>query len=285
MRRRSRIAYKPGEIVSSSKLDTYTHGHHESVVSQHRKRTAAEAAAFLLPHLRSGMRLLDVGCGPGSITVGLAEAVAPGDVVAIDLSADVLDEARAHAAEKGLSNVRFEHGDVYRLPWPDGSFDAVYAHQVLQHLERPIDALREMRRVLAKDGVLGVRDSDYGTSTWSPPNERIARWLDVYHAVARANGAEADAGRFLHGWLLGAGFDDVRVSGTTWTFPGYDTVATWAQSWAARTTGSNLAAKAIEHGIASHEELEEIAEGFRAWCRDPAAFFSIGHVEALGRKR
>ncbi|MBM4270241.1 MAG: methyltransferase domain-containing protein, partial [Deltaproteobacteria bacterium] len=176
-------------MVSSSKLDTYTHGHHESVVSQHRKRTAAEAAAFLLPHLRSGMRLLDVGCGPGSITVGLAEAVAPGDVVAIDLSADVLDEARAHAAEKGLSNVRFEHGDVYRLPWPDGSFDAVYAHQVLQHLERPIDALREMRRVLAKDGVLGVRDSDYGTSTWSPPNERIARWLDVYHAVARANGA------------------------------------------------------------------------------------------------
>jgi ubiquinone/menaquinone biosynthesis C-methylase UbiE len=269
----------------ASKLEKYTHGHHESVVSQHRKRTAAEAAAFLLPHLRPGMRLLDVGCGPGSITLGLAEAVAPGEVLAIDLSADVLDEARQIAEEKGITNVRFEQGDVFHLSFPDGAFDAIYAHQVLQHLQRPVDALREMKRLLASDGYVGVRDSDYGTSTWSPPNERIARWLEVYHAVASANGAEADAGRYLHGWLHAAGFDDIRVSGTTWTFPGYDTVETWATSWAARTTGSNLATGALEHGIATREELERIAEGFREWCAHPAAFFSIGHVEALGRKR
>ena len=74
------------------------------------------------------------------------------------------------------------------------------------------------------------------------------------------------------------------MSGTTWTFPGYDAVATWANAWADRTTASNLATKALEYGIASSAELEAIADGFRAWCRDPAAFFSIGHVEALGRK-
>jgi ubiquinone/menaquinone biosynthesis C-methylase UbiE len=263
-------------------LATYTHGHHESVVAQHRKRTAAEAAAFLLPHLRQGMRLLDVGCGPGSITLGLADAVRPGEVTAIDLSDDVLAEARARAAEKGVANVRFAIGDVYALGYPDGTFDAVYAHQVLQHLARPLDALREMRRVLKPGGLVGVRDSDYGTCTWSPPNASLQRWRAVYHAVAKANGAEADAGRYLYGWLREAGFADVRVSGTTWTFPGYDSVEAWAASWAERTVGSNLATGAVTHGIASQAELEAIADGFRRWCRAPAAFFSIGHVQALG---
>ena len=265
-------------------LGTYTHGHHESVVAQHRKRTAVEAAAFLLPHLRPGMRLLDVGCGPGSITLGLAQAVAPGEVLAIDLSADVLDGARALAAERGVRNVRFEPGDVLDLHYPDGSFDVVYAHQVLQHLARPVEALSQAKRLLAPGGIVAVRDSDYGTCTWSPPHAALKRWLEVYHAVARANRAEPDAGRFLHGWLHEAGFDTIALSGTTWTFPGYDTVESWGTSWAARTVGSNLATNAIDYGIATREELEGIAAGFRAWCRAPAAFFSIGHVEALGRR-
>ena len=264
------------------KLQTYTHGHHESVVAQHRKRTAGEAAAFLLPHLRAGMRLLDVGCGPGSITVGLAEAVAPGKVLGIDLAADVLDSGRHLAAEKGLPNVRFEPGDLLELPPSDGGFDVVYAHQVLQHVPDPVAALQAMRRLLAPGGIVAVRDSDYGTCTWSPPDARLARWLEIYHAVATRNGAQADAGRYLHGWLHAAAFRDIRLSGTTWTFPGYDTVETWATSWADRTTRSNLAVKAVEYGIANADELEEIAAGFREWCRKAAAFFSIGHVEALG---
>jgi ubiquinone/menaquinone biosynthesis C-methylase UbiE len=265
-------------------LDRYTHGHHASVVSQHRKRTAGEAAAFLLPHLRPGMRLLDVGCGPGSITVGLADAVRPGEVTAIDLSPDVLEIARTLARERNADNVRFERADLYDLPYPDGSFDAVYAHQVLQHLPRPVDALARMRRLLRPGGVVGVRDSDYGTCTWSPPDVHLERWLALYHAVARRNGAEPDAGRFLHGWLRAAGFTDVALSGTTWTFPGYDSVESWATSWAERTIGSNLAAHAIEFGLARRDELEAIAAGFRAWARDPSAFFSIGHVEAVGRR-
>jgi ubiquinone/menaquinone biosynthesis C-methylase UbiE len=264
-------------------LATYTHGHHASVVAQHRKRTAAEAAHFLLPHLRPGMRLLDVGCGPGSITVGLAEAVAPGAVLGVDLAAnDVLASGRQLALEKGLGNVRFERADLFELRQP-GGFDVVFAHQVLQHLARPVEALAAMRRLLSPGGIIAVRDSDYGTSTWSPPDARLQRWLEVYHAVAARNGGEADAGRYLYGWLHEAGFGDVILSGTTWTFPGYDSVEAWATSWAERTTRSNLAVKAVEYGIASGAELESIADGFRQWCRGPAAFFSIGHVEALAR--
>lgn len=269
----------------ADRLGTYTHGHDVSVVSQHRKRTAAEAAGFLLPHLKPGMRLLDVGCGPGSITLGLADAVRPGDVVGMDLSADVLELARELAAERSVTNVAFQRGDLYDATLPAASFDVVYAHQVLQHVPRPVDALRQMGRLLRPGGLVAVRDSDYGTCTWSPPDARIGRWLAVYHAVAARNGGEADAGRYLHGWLHEAGFETLALSGTTWTFPGYDTVESWATSWAERTVRSNLATKAVEYGIADRSELERIAAGFREWVRQPAAFFSIGHVEALGRRR
>jgi SAM-dependent methyltransferase len=262
---------------------TYTHGHHASVISQHRKRTAAEAAAFVLPHLRPGMRLLDVGCGPGSITVGLAAAVAPGPVLAIDLAGDVLAGGRELATERGLSNVRFEQADLFALDTP-GAFDIVYAHQVLQHIPDPPAALSAMRRLLAPGGLVAVRDSDYGTCTWNPAAPELSRWLAIYSAVARRNGGEPDAGRHLLGWVRGAGFADAQVSGTTWTFPGYDLPRAWADSWAERTLHSNLATGAIAHGIATADELERVAAGLRRWGALGDAFFSIGHVEVLARR-
>lgn len=269
-----------GEGMSEA-LATYTHGHHQSVLAQHRRRTAAEAAGFLLTRLRAGMRVLDVGCGPGSITVGLARAVAPGEVVGIDLAGEeVLGIGRALAAEQSVTNVEFRRADLLALDDPHG-FDVVFAHQVLQHLPRPIAALRAMAALLRPGGLVAVRDSDYGTCTWSPADPHLERWLEIYHAVAARNGGEADAGRWLHGWVRAAGLAPLQVSGTTWTFPGYDTVVTWATSWAERTTGSNLAVKAVEYGIASAAELATIAAGWRAWGARPDAFFSIGHVEIV----
>src|SRR2546426_270053 len=121
--------------------EKYTHGHAPAVVRQHALRTAEEAAAFLLPELRPGMRLLDVGCGPGSITRGLAERLAPGLVVGVDLSRETLAAARQDAADRGLTNLLYEQGSVYQLPFPDASFDVAYAHQVFQHLREPEAAL------------------------------------------------------------------------------------------------------------------------------------------------
>lgn len=148
--------------------DTYTHGHHDSVLRSHRWRTAQNSCAYLLPYLRAGMRVLDVGCGPGTITRDLAPLVTPADVVGVDASADVVAEAR----ELGAEGVHFQTGDVYRLQFGDGTFDVVHAHQVLQHLTRPVDALREMRRVMSADGLVAARDSAYGMFRWYPPQPR-----------------------------------------------------------------------------------------------------------------
>ena len=141
-----------GEPLTHEK---YTHGHAPATVRQHGRRTAEEAAGFLLPELRPGMRLLDIGCGPGSITQGLAQRLAPGQVVGVDLSRETLEAARKNAAAQGIANLTYEAGSVYELPFPDASFDVAYAHQVFQHLREPGKALREMLRVVQLAGYEG----------------------------------------------------------------------------------------------------------------------------------
>src|SRR5437773_8698585 len=106
----------------------YTHGQHESVTDSYRWRTAANSAAYLLPHLRAGDHLLDVGCGPGTITVDLAAAVAPGRTTAVDASPEALVKASALTVERGLSTVDFAVADVHALDFADGTFDVVHAH-------------------------------------------------------------------------------------------------------------------------------------------------------------
>ncbi|HEX4218534.1 MAG TPA: methyltransferase domain-containing protein, partial [Acidimicrobiales bacterium] len=151
-----------------SQRNVYTHGHHESVLRSHTWRTAENSAAYLLDHVVPGTALLDVGCGPGTITIDLAKRVAPGPVVGIDASAPVLEKAARRAEEEACTNVTFRVGDVTHLELEDGSFDVVHAHQVLQHLPDPVAALREMRRVCRPGGIVAARDADYAAMTWFP---------------------------------------------------------------------------------------------------------------------
>ena len=276
-----------GDDFDAETGDTYTHGHHASVLRSHEWRTVANSAAHLLPLLEPGQRLLDVGCGPGTITAELASLVAPGAVLGIDPAADVIERARANAATAGGAapgNLTFEVGDVYALEAADGSFDVVHAHQVLQHLSDPVAALSEMRRVLAPGGVLAVRDSDYAGFVWSPADQRLERWLELYHQVTEANRAEADAGRHLPAWVRAAGFDDTTVTSSTWTFADDDRRAWWGDLWADRVQHSAFAEQALAYGLSTEAELAELAAAWRAWAEAPDAFFSVLHVEVIARR-
>ena len=259
--------------------DTYTHGHHDSVLRSHRWRTAENSAAYLLPFLQPGMSVLDVGCGPGTITADLARRVAPGPVLGVDRDAAPLDEAREIAA--GLANVRFAQGDIYALEVDRGSVDVVHAHQVLQHLADPVAALVELRLVCRPGGLVAVRDVDYATMTWFPLDPLLDRWQELYQAVARANGGEPNAGRRLLAWAHAAGFDDVRASASAWCFATPSERDWWADLWADRITESRVADQALAEGHATRDELATIAAAFRRWAVDPDAWWAMTHGEIL----
>lgn len=261
--------------------DVYTHGHHDSVLRSHRWRSAENSAAYLLPHLKPHMRILDVGCGPGTITAGLADRVPRGHVTGIDTAPEVLDQARELAAQR--DNLDFATGDVYALDYPDATFCVVHAHQVMQHLGDPVRALTEMRRVTKPGGLIAVRDADYGGMIWYPAIPVLDDWLALYHKVARGNGGEPDAGRRLHAWARQAGLTDVTSTSTTWTYTTPPEREWWGGLWADRTVKSSYAANAINGGYATAEDLEEIAEAWRAWAAHQDGWFTVVNAEILCR--
>ncbi|GHG32582.1 methyltransferase domain-containing protein [Streptomyces zaomyceticus] len=276
-------ASTPSAHPAAQETAVYTHGHHESVLRSHSWRTAANSAAYLLPSLSAGLDVLDVGCGPGTITADLAALVAPGRVTAVDAAEGVLVKARAVAAERGLENVGFAVADVHALDFPDDSFDVVHAHQVLQHVGDPVQALREMRRVCRPGGVVAARDSDYGAFAWYPERPALDGWLDLYHRVARANGGEPDAGRRLFAWAREAGFTEITTTAATWCFATPEERAWWSGLWADRTTDSGYADLAVSGGHATGAELTSIAEAWREWGTREDAWFMVPHGEILCR--
>jgi ubiquinone/menaquinone biosynthesis C-methylase UbiE len=265
--------------------ETYQHGHHPAVVANHAKRTAETDAGFFVPLLKPGMSLLDVGCGPGSITMGLARLVAPGATIGIDASKSVIEMARSAARDRGATNIEFEVGNIYEPRFAAESFQAVFAHQVLQHLRRPVYALSQIRALLKPGGVVGVREVDWGTTSFFPDNAGMRRFLDLYYELGRRNGGEPNAGRYLRRWFREAGFVETRVTTSTVSYTDAAATREWGDTYADRTLNSNIAAKALEYGIATQSDLETMAAGWRAWGREEDAIFCFSHVEVVAWQR
>ncbi|GAA4901968.1 ubiquinone/menaquinone biosynthesis C-methylase UbiE [Stackebrandtia albiflava] len=259
--------------------DDYVHGHAPAVLRSHRGRTVENSAAYLRPRLRPGLSILDIGCGPGTITADLARIVAPGDVLGIDPEPGVVAEAAAHAGDVG--NAEFRVGDVYHLDLPDDSFDVVHAHQVLQHLPDPVRALREMRRVCRPGGVVAVRDADYPAMSWYPLLPGLDTWLRVYRAVAADAHGTPDAGRRLLSWAREAGFDDITPSASVWCHATPERRAEWGGMWADRIVSSRVGHAAVAAGHATPADIRDISDTWRAWAADPDGWFTVPHGELL----
>lgn len=263
-------------------MATYTHGHHESVLRSHRWRTAENSAAYLLPWLKSGDAVLDVGCGPGTITVGLARHVPRGAVIAFDPAAEAVAEARSHVATAGVVNVRVEQADVHTIGL-DGPVDVAHAHQVLQHVSDPIGTLQAMAAHLRPGGVVAVRDADYDAMSWWPRLPELDEWRTLYRATAHALGAEPDAARVLPAWCRAAGLLDVQPSLGTWLYATPEDRNQWAGMWARRATESSFATHAVRLGLAEASDLARIAAGWRVWGEHPDGWLAILHGQVLAR--
>lgn len=242
-------------------------------------RKAEKQASFLLPHLRPGMTLLDCGCGPGSITIGLAQLVAPGAVVDIDIGPGEVERATALAAELGVTNVRFQTGDVYKLPFANGMFDAVFSNAQLDHLREPVAALCEMRRVLKPGGMAGVRTADRDGYLFAPSGSAGEKYAEWSERLKNLDGVSVRIGKNLRAMMRQAGF--ARTEGSaSYDYSGTaESVRAGAEALAAAMLKGRLAEQVIELGWA---ELEATAAALRALGESPDAFFAQSFCECVG---
>jgi len=243
------------------------------------RRTAAKEGAFFLRHLRPGMRVLDVGCGPGSITLGFAEAVAPGEAIGVDFQLSQVVQAQALSDARGIKNTRFEVADAYQLPFPDGSFDAVFAHAVLWHLREPVRAVEEIRRVLRPGGIVGVRDCDWGGRIHAPITPRLEEYYALTPRIRQRNGGNPFLGRYLRGLLLEAGFVQTEASVSVWSAGTPEEVRDCAAFLKAQLQG--FASTALAEGWMDQSAVEAVAAEFDSWGERPDALYVDTYCEAL----
>ena len=269
--------------MSEAQAATYTHGYHPAVLRSHSNRTVANSAAYLLEYVKPGIDLLDVGSGAGTITADFARRVAPGRVTALEADEAAIDLTRAEIARHGLDTVDLIIGDVHALNLPEGRFDIVHAHQVLQHVRDPVQALREMRRVCKLGGVVAARDADYAGFVWYPRLPELDQWMRWYQQAARANGGEPDAGRRLLSWARQAGFADITSSSSTWCLATPEARHWWGGMWAERILTSKIAEQLRAQGIATQADLERISHAWLEWAAAPDGWMSIVHGEIICR--
>jgi ubiquinone/menaquinone biosynthesis C-methylase UbiE len=262
----------------------YTTDHSASVIQTHGWRTLSNSAAYVLSYIRPDLQILDVGCGPGSITIDFAKHVPHGHVTGIEYVPEPLDGARKLAASENITNVSFQVGDIHAIPFPDDTFDIVHAHQVLQHIADPVRALQEMRRVVKQGGIVAVRES--ASQTWYPESEGISAWQELGEKMGRAKGGNPYPGRYIHVWAHEAGFprENIKKTAGSWCFSNQEEREYWGGSMRERARSSGFATTAIKEGYSSQEELDKIAKGWKDFVKDDDAWFGLLHGEIVCRK-
>ncbi|MDP6454714.1 MAG: methyltransferase domain-containing protein [SAR202 cluster bacterium] len=239
---------------------------------------------YLLPHLKSGMTLLDCGCGPGTITLGLAQVVAPAQATGIDIEPGMIEQAKAFAAERGVENVEFQQADILNLPFADNSFDVVLTSAVLEHLNDPESAVKELHRVVKKGGLVGVVNTDWGDPLISPENESVSRFFEIFERGFNLYGGSLNRGRHARRWMREAGLDVFEFKAQYGNASEPEAVQAAMEGFIGWVENVPIFDQAIELGWTDAAEIQSIIAGMRAWSKLPDAFIGTGRTEAVARK-
>jgi len=243
------------------------------------RRSASGEARFFLPYVQPDMSLLDCGCGPGTITVDLAQITALGKVIGFDISENQIEQARLYAAEQSVNNVEFRVCDIYKLPFPDESFDAVFSNNLFEHISDHPGAINEMKRVLKKSGVIGIRSAADSGDIFEPTSPILEKFSALFREVYARNGGDRTVGRRLKALLNISGFTGIIGSAS------YESPASPEDiRHITKLVGETISRQALKLGLATEEEAEEMTQAIKDWGEHPYAFMAAARGEAVGWK-
>jgi ubiquinone/menaquinone biosynthesis C-methylase UbiE len=267
--------------LKSDLSELHMTGDGDNTVEFMESRHARLHAAFFLPHLTPGLAILDCGCGPGAITLGLAEAVAPGTAVGIDVESTQIDQAETLAHARGIDNARFKVASVYELPFDSQSFDRVFCNALMEYLAQPEAALEEMHRILKPGGLIGVCSPDWGGFIVSPRNQEIDQALAYHRKLQTRNGGDPTMGSKLGGMLSDAGYGEVSMAAYYECHENSTLIAEYL--------AQQIEADAAEADGADAEEMARTDPALRAmmlrnWAKEPVTLFAQAWVSAVGRR-
>ena len=271
-------------MVEQSATPDYTMGFSEQMLESLRRYTAETSAAYLMPSLRPGLALLDLGCGPGTISTGLAKAVAPGELHGVDIEASQIELARAVANANGNDNATFHVADIVDLPFEDGFFDVVTCHNVLMHIPDTDAVFAEITRVLKPGGIVACREM-ISASCFTYPDFGVIRsaW-DMFEDLLSADDGHPQMGKDLKGHVLKAGFANVRVTGSVDIYSTPADIAFiygFASQW---FLSPEIVEAAIKYGASTPELAHRISDAYDMWKDEPGAFCALVFGEVVAGK-
>ena len=234
---------------------TYTMGYDEDFCQMLNWRSAETHAKHLLPHLEPGLSLLDFGCGPGTLSVGLARAVEPGEFHGIDIERSQVGLARSAAAAGGHTNASFQVGDVTDLPFDDNTFDVAHCHTVLNHVPDTLGALGGVKRVLKPSGIISCREL-VAESCFSEPAYNLGEAWAVFAKLVAANGGHPQMGKALKSRLVKAGFADIRATASFDTFSSPEGIAFLHGVVTEWFFSPKVITAATTYGLATHQQFD-----------------------------
>ena len=262
----------------------YTLGYGQSSMDWMESRTADRHGAFLLPYLRPGMRLLDCGCGPGTLTIGFAQHIAPGEAIGIDRESSQFAPVVSEAERESISNLHFEAGDIYALPFDDASFDVVFGSAVLGSVADADRVVQEMVRVLKPGGLLALKEFDHGADIIWPQSDIISRSIEFYHRLRLQNGHEPHAGRKLKAYMIAHG---CRIDYVHAYFD-QQTKEAELKTYIDRNNGLHreiLGPQYCALGWCTPEEVDEIITEWEKFAENPASIYLATWLEGVGVKQ